>query len=741
MNTAISRLNQSLRRLRIDSLFHLKSKKLRFNTSLESVDDGKIRGWAYCHQRPDAHVYVEIYADGKLIAQGIADQYRSDLETANMGNGEHGFILALLSDFSVHQKTNISVMCNGGYQAKIDSINLKCSKIREYSVDDISFAEAENHQNLTQQLPYSWHSEGLEFLNLVIDEAFQCGNLLVVVGWCTSQHQLGLKVKGKQLVTQVKRVARPDVADAFQLNNGESLGFYLVAFSNNECVPIQLTAKAVRTNEFLDSCPFALSRYSRKHDVYLSDLGATLASLALKLQPHSELWCGLINKIPASSTIQLKAEGYLEGGAVCELTGEAVVVGWVVNAPEVTIWLEDGKGRTWPINGYHFFRQDVNEIAGKKFGVSGLSAGFLVRIAGAVAHEKILLKALSVDGVHILGASDLRKLPIDAKEAAKWLFGLVTPLTEFHRRIVEIDRPIIDALINSQVNNWNDLPVVQRKIGNGPHQALVSLVIPLYARIDFVEHQLIEFYEDDWLKCNAEIIYVIDDPCLLEEFTRKAEDLYRLYKIPITWIWGNANRGFAGANNLGASHTASKYLLFVNSDVIPQTSGWAQALIQALIDFPDVGAIGPRLVFADGSIQHAGMVFQQKDELGIWVNHHPNMGIDPSLDVHKQMAYVPAITGACLAMRHIDFDRIGGWDTGYLIGDFEDSDLCLKLREQGQQIAYFPEVQLTHLERQSFKLVGEANFRQKVVIYNAVRHQSRWNDLISQPFTQTKAIQ
>ena len=91
-----------------------------------------------------------------------------------------------------------------------------------------------------------------------------------------------------------------------------------------------------------------------------------------------------------------------------------------------------------------------------------------------------------------------------------------------------------------------------------------------------------------------------------------------------------------------------------------------------------------------------------------------------------------AITGACLAMRRVDFDRVGGWDTSYLIGYFEDSDLCLKLQAAGLDVAYLPTVQLTHLERQSFKLLGPDEFRTRVVIYNAVRHQTRWGAFIEQ---------
>ena len=77
-------------------------------------------------------------------------------------------------------------------------------------------------------------------------------------------------------------------------------------------------------------------------------------------------------------------------------------------------------------------------------------------------------------------------------------------------------------------------------------------------------------------------------------------------------------------------------------------------------------------------------------------------------------------------MRRADFEYVGGWDTGYLIGDFEDSDLCFKLRQQGLRMLYVPHVQLTHLERQSMTQIGSNDYRMRVTIFNAVRHQMRW---------------
>ena len=127
------------------------------------------------------------------------------------------------------------------------------------------------------------------------------------------------------------------------------------------------------------------------------------------------------------------------------------------------------------------------------------------------------------------------------------------------------------------------------------------------------------------------------------------------------------------------------------------------------------------------------MEFIRHEELGIWVNHHPNKGLDPILDDRNGLVEVAAVTGACLAIRRKDFDRVGGWDTGYLIGDFEDSDLCLKIRKEGMKVGYLPDIQLTHLERQSFTQIGDDDFRTRVVIYNAVRNQERWGSFFVEP--------
>jgi GT2 family glycosyltransferase len=160
--------------------------------------------------------------------------------------------------------------------------------------------------------------------------------------------------------------------------------------------------------------------------------------------------------------------------------------------------------------------------------------------------------------------------------------------------------------------------------------------------------------------------------------------------------------------------------------VFPIETGWVERLCAPLDADPSIGAVGPRLLHVHGAIQHAGMAFRWRGDLGLWVNHHPSRGLSPAHDPHERATEVDAVTGACLAMRREVFERVGGWDSGYLVGDFEDSDLCLRLRERGLRSVYLPEVELTHLERQSMRDLGEARLRRYVTMNNALRHQARW---------------
>ena len=538
---------------------------------------------------------------------------------------------------------------------------------------------------------------------LKIDTARITGRQLEIGGWCAGGIDVQLLCNDRPLEQKITRGSRPDVAGALKWTEPKD-GF-----------GIRFTAR----------CPKAANK-NYALQVHVNEGQKTrLFQYPLTLERVV---------IPGeNSPDAIHAVGHLEAAAASVLTQDAVVVGWVVHTTDTTVWLENEDGNRYPLNNaFRIARQDVLDAHGSSFGHHAREAGFILRLTDMMPGEKIRLVAMSGDESITLSTTECSSLGVTPAAAARWLFGLAVPLSQMQKRLPIIDGPVIDMLLHSEQQSWAELPLQARQLGSPTANPQVSVIIPIYGRSDFVEHQLIEFSRDPWFTQNAELIYVLDDPKLTDTFPLLAENLYRLYRLPFKWVWGSVNRGFSGANNLGADQAKGKHFLFLNSDVFPQQPGWLQPLLSVLDDHSEIGAVGPRLVFADGSIQHAGIEFIRREELGIWANHHPYMGLDPTLDPAHELTIAPAVTGACLAIRRSDFKRIGGWDTGYLIGDFEDSDLCLKLRAEGLTIAYLPTVQLTHLERQTFKLLGHGDFRNRVVIYNAVRHQNRWQHLIEE---------
>jgi len=265
--------------------------------------------------------------------------------------------------------------------------------------------------------------------------------------------------------------------------------------------------------------------------------------------------------------------------------------------------------------------------------------------------------------------------------------------------------------------------VEERQFGVPLAEPANSIIVPLYGRCDFLRHQLAQFADDPDFG-HTELLYVVDDPALLSETLELAARYAPLFRVPFRVLWYGENRGFAGANNIGAHAARGENLLLVNSDVIPQRSGWISTLAAALHELPDAGAVGPLLLFGDESVQHAGM-YPRADDLypGFLLNTHKGMGtVWEGGDAPSEH---PMLTAACLMLKKCDFEAVGGFDEGYVIGDFEDSDLCLALRKRGKRMWLVPEAPLWHLERQSQNLGQAIGERQMVTLFNGWRYAEK----------------
>ena len=114
----------------------------------------------------------------------------------------------------------------------------------------------------------------------------------------------------------------------------------------------------------------------------------------------------------------------------------------------------------------------------------------------------------------------------------------------------------------------------------------------------------------------------------------------------------------------------------------------------------------------------------------LWVNEHPGKGQPDWPTPEQRPVRVPAVTGACMMLDRSLYENVGGLDENFILGDYEDSDLCLKLLELGCSNYYVPNVQLYHLERQSDGYDRLEHRTAQISIYNCWRQYRKWDSQI-----------
>ncbi len=156
------------------------------------------------------------------------------------------------------------------------------------------------------------------------------------------------------------------------------------------------------------------------------------------------------------------------------------------------------------------------------------------------------------------------------------------------------------------------------------------------------------------------------------------------HDLPGQVIRNDTNRGFAVACNQGAAAADSPVLVFLNNDTEPRR-GWLPPLLNALNE-PNVVAVAPRLLNADGTLQAAGAE--------IIAHHNGQLEMMPCLR-ERARGPIRLAFGACLAMTTEAFNAVGGFDERYLNSD-EDFDLSFKIQAAGWVMMYEPASVVMH---------------------------------------------
>lgn len=177
---------------------------------------------------------------------------------------------------------------------------------------------------------------------------------------------------------------------------------------------------------------------------------------------------------------------------------------------------------------------------------------------------------------------------------------------------------------------------------------------------------------------------------------------------------------WAALNNAGARVARGEILVFLNNDIEARRGGWLSALC-AQAARPDVGAVGARLLYPDGRLQHCGLVVGLAGAAG-----HVLAGLPGDAPGYLRMATVPrecsAVTGACLATRRFVFDLLEGFDEELGV-NLNDVDYCLRAATKGYRTVYQPAAELIHHESPSRGTSGGVG--------DIVKFVDRWRDYIT----------
>ncbi len=252
---------------------------------------------------------------------------------------------------------------------------------------------------------------------------------------------------------------------------------------------------------------------------------------------------------------------------------------------------------------------------------------------------------------------------------------------------------------------------------------LVSVLIPNKDHIQDLDLCIRSILERATYK-NLEFIVIENNSAMQETF-----DYYRKIQEEFPQVrvveWGR-EFNYSAINNFGARYANGEYLLLLNND----TEIIEPRLFEEMLGFcqrSDVGVVGARLLYQDGTIQHAGVVVGFGGIAG-----HTFIGLHEAENsyFHRAMCAqdYSAVTAACMMTKTEVFCKVGGF-TEELAVAFNDIDYCMKVRSEGYLVVYAPYAKMYHYESKSRGLEDTpekvARFNREVAVF-----ARRWPDIL-----------
>ncbi|MFT3864555.1 MAG: glycosyltransferase [Solirubrobacterales bacterium] len=278
------------------------------------------------------------------------------------------------------------------------------------------------------------------------------------------------------------------------------------------------------------------------------------------------------------------------------------------------------------------------------------------------------------------------------EEAKPWAFEAGTRAIQAH-----CDRTGVPAVASRDTEH----PGVYTLEPKLEHEPSVSIVIPTGGTVREIRYEpqvlverCVRSIVETSTYSNYEIVVVVDhdtDPAI---FTRLAEIGGERLKL----VDFDRRFNFSEKINRGAVHSDAELLLLLNDDMEVVTPNWIERLAM-YASLPGVGAVGGKLIWEDGRLQHVGITFEEGGLPG-----HLYYGFAGDWNGYSNSVLVAenllAVTGACMMTSRAEFDRVGGFSPTFPM-NYNDMDYCLKLVSQGSRVVYDPGTVLYHFESSS----------------------------------------
>jgi glycosyltransferase involved in cell wall biosynthesis len=232
------------------------------------------------------------------------------------------------------------------------------------------------------------------------------------------------------------------------------------------------------------------------------------------------------------------------------------------------------------------------------------------------------------------------------------------------------------------------------------HFPCVTVIIPTKGNAGLIDNLLESLYKTDYDFMDIILVDNGSDMAILGPVYDKYKNLFyeefgsRVTNLQV--VYGNYPFNFSYQVNQGVALAKSKYVLLLNNDIEIINPGWLKEMVALMELYPDVGAVGARLLYPNGTLQHGGVLVGAGGVAGHCHKHLRNGDggyFNRVMTIHE----VSAVTGACLLTRTDVYNNVGGFDET-MPKAFNDVDFCLKVRKEGHRILYQPWACLYHHE-------------------------------------------